>query len=56
MPPRYKVLQLNSEQIKNSLHLQLLAHRKPEVINWPPEPWCPINGLDKILKGIKDCH
>ena len=54
MPPKYKVLQLNNDQIKQSLHLQVLAHHRPKLINWPPEPWNPINSLDKILKNIRN--
>lgn len=54
MPPRYKILQLNNEQIRNSLHLQVLAHHNPKLINWPPEPWNPKGGLDLILYNIKN--
>lgn len=54
MIPKYKGLYLGDEQIKNSLHLQVLAYFKPKIINWPPEPWQPISGIGKILKRIKD--
>jgi hypothetical protein len=54
MIPRYKVLQLSNEQIRNSLYLQVLAYQKSELINWPPEPWHPISGLDCILYNIRD--
>jgi len=54
MPPKYKTLQLNNEQIKNSIHLQVLAHHNSKRINWPPEPWCPIGGLDLILYNIRN--
>jgi len=54
MIPKYKVLQLNDKQIRNSIHLQVLAYHNPKKINWPPELWQPISGLNKIMKGIRD--
>ncbi len=54
MIPKYKNLYLDNEQIKNSIHLQVLAHLNSKRINWPSEPWCPISGLDLILKEIRD--
>ena len=54
MIPKYKSLCLTDNQIKKSIHLQVLAHHHPKMINWLPEPWQPISGLDKILKGIRD--
>ena len=53
MPPKYKGLYLDDEQMKNSIHLQVLARHNPKRINWPPEPWCPISGLGLILKEIR---
>lgn len=53
MIPKYKGLYLDDEQIRNSIHLQVLARHNPKRVNWPPEPWNPISGLGKILKSIK---
>jgi len=54
MLPKYKGLYLGDEQIKSSIHLQVLAHHNPKRINLPSEPWHPISGLNKILKDIRD--
>ena len=54
MIPKYKGLYLDDEQIKNSIHLQALAHHNPKRINWPSEPWNPISGLDLILHDVRN--
>ena len=56
MPPKYKGLYLGDEQLRNSINLQVLAHLKPARINWPAEPWHPVSGLGKILKGIRGAN
>ena len=54
MIPRYQFLCLSEGQIRDSIHLQVLAHYHPKMINWPPEPWQPISGLDLILYNIRN--
>jgi len=54
MISKYKSLYLDDDQIKNSIHLQVLTHLTPKLINWPSEPWNPISGLDLILHDIRD--
>jgi len=51
---RYSHLTLSNDQLRNSINLQVLAHLNPKRINWPPDPWHPISGIDKILKGIRN--
>jgi len=51
---KYSRLTLTDKQLRNSIHLQVLAHLNPKRINWPLEPWHPISDIDKILKGIRD--
>ena len=51
---KYSTLKLTDKQLGNSIHLQVLAHLNPKRINWPSEPWTPVNQLDRILKAIRN--